>query len=346
MPGEAETADRPKSQDTSVADDERRKAKERDGDGARPESSPDKSPKDEVGQGQARQGQEVQGRGVQGRGAQGEERPSEPRFSRLRKKKDMPGGLWLKCESCSATIYRKELEEKGRVCPACGFHFTLPGRERIAHGAGRGHLAGALRRPAHARPAASSRTRCRTSRRCSGAIERTGPERGPDLRHRQRSRAGRIVLAVLDFSFMGGSMGEVVGEKIALAAELAATRAPAAGDLHQLGRRAHARGRDLADADGEDLRPRWRSSTTPGGFSICVLTHPTTGGVTASFASVCDITLAEPGALIGFAGPRVIATTLKQELPPGFQRAEFLLEKGQIDRDRAARRACAPSSRT
>ena len=69
-----------------------------------------------------------------------------------------------------------------------------------------------------------------------------------------------------------------------------------------------------------------------GGFSICVMTHPTTGGVTASFASVCDITLAEPGALIGFAGPRVIATTLKQELPAGFQRAEFLLEKGQIDR--------------
>src|SRR6185436_9991690 len=69
-----------------------------------------------------------------------------------------------------------------------------------------------------------------------------------------------------------------------------------------------------------------------GGFSVCVMTHPTTGGVTASFASVCDVTLAEPGALIGFAGPRVIATTIKQELPPGFQRAEFLLEKGQIDR--------------
>jgi acetyl-CoA carboxylase carboxyl transferase subunit beta len=68
-----------------------------------------------------------------------------------------------------------------------------------------------------------------------------------------------------------------------------------------------------------------------GGFAICVLTHPTTGGVTASFASVCDLTLAEPGALIGFAGPRVIATTLKQELPPGFQRAEFLMSKGQID---------------
>jgi acetyl-CoA carboxylase carboxyl transferase subunit beta len=69
-----------------------------------------------------------------------------------------------------------------------------------------------------------------------------------------------------------------------------------------------------------------------GGYAICVMTHPTTGGVTASFASVCDLTLAEPGALIGFAGPRVIASTLKQELPPGFQRAEFLLEKGQIDR--------------
>jgi acetyl-CoA carboxylase carboxyl transferase subunit beta len=140
-----------------------------------------------------------------------------------------------------------------------------------------------------------------------------------------------VVLAVLDFMFMGGSMGEVVGEKIALACELAGElRRPLLVFTSSGGARMHEGVLSLmqmaktcaALADFSD----------GGGFSICCMTHPTTGGVTASFASVCDVTLAEPGALIGFAGPRVIASTIKQELPTGFQRAEFLLEKGQIDR--------------
>jgi acetyl-CoA carboxylase carboxyl transferase subunit beta len=126
-------------------------------------------------------------------------------------------------------------------------------------------------------------------------------------------------------------MGEVVGEKIALATELAgARRRPLVMFTSSGGARMHEGVLSLMQM--AKTSAALAGFYDAGGYAICVLTHPTTGGVTASFASVCDVTLAEPGALIGFAGPRVIATTLKQELPPGFQRAEFLLEKGQIDR--------------
>ena len=258
-----------------------------------------------------------------------ERKPHESRFPRLRKKKDMPGGLWLKCESCGEMMYKKELEERRRVCPSCGFHFTLPGRERIAtlidpgtwderfadlrskdrlHFIDRGPYMEKIEQ-------AEQKTR-QTEALICGTGEIDGRE---------------IVLAVLDFSFMGGSMGEVVGEKIALAAELARNlERPLIIFTSSGGARMHEGVISLmqmaktssALADFNDA----------GGFSICIMTHPTTGGVTASFASVCDITLAEPGALIGFAGPRVIANTIKQELPPGFQRSEFLLAKGQLDR--------------
>jgi len=267
--------------------------------------------------------------------AQGGERPpdtppvlSETRFARLRKKKDMPGGLWLKCESCGQMIYRKDLEERGRVCPSCDFHFTLPGRERIAVTLDPGSFEERF-----------------TDLRTLDRLEFTDQVPYLEKVRKAEKKIGQaealicgtgtiegreLVLAVLDFSFMGGSMGEVVGEKIALAAELARVqRKPLVLFVGSGGARMHEGVISLmqmaktsaALADFYDA----------GGYAICVMTHPTTGGVTASFASVCDITLAEPGALIGFAGPRVIATTLKQELPPGFQRAEFLLEKGQID---------------
>jgi acetyl-CoA carboxylase carboxyl transferase subunit beta len=263
---------------------------------------------------------------------QGEEIParlSETRFTRLRKKKDMPGGLWLKCESCGAMIYRKELEEKGRVCPTCEFHFTLPGRERIAMTLDEGTWDQRF-----AELTALDRLGFKDSTpyldKVQRAVERTGQNEA--LLCGNGAIHGRpIVLVVLDFAFLGGSMGEVVGEKIALATELALEqKRPVVMFTGSGGARMHEGVISLmqmaktcaALADFNDA----------GGYSICVMTHPTTGGVTASFASVCDVTLAEPGALIGFAGPRVIATTLKQELPAGFQRAEFLIEKGQIDR--------------
>jgi len=254
---------------------------------------------------------------------------SETRFSRLRKKKDMPGGLWLKCESCGAMLYRKELEEKGRVCPTCEFHFTLPGRERVAMTIDEGTWqerfseVTALDRlgfkdgSTYAEKVEKARSRTKQN---EALICGTGKIDGRD-----------VVLAVLDFSFLGGSMGEVVGEKIALAAEIAiAESKPLIIFTGSGGARMHEGVLSLMQM--AKTCAALAELNDAGGFSICVMTHPTTGGVTASFASVCDITLAEPGALVGFAGPRVIATTLKQELPAGFQRAEFLLEKGQIDR--------------
>ncbi|MDZ4771687.1 MAG: acetyl-CoA carboxylase, carboxyltransferase subunit beta [Planctomycetota bacterium] len=244
------------------------------------------------------------------------------------KKKEMPGGLWLKCESCGQMIYRKELEEKGMVCPACEFHFTLPGRARVKMVMDEGTF-----EELYAELTALDRLHFRDSVLYSEKVRRT-VER---TKQNEALILGTgtiderpIVLAVLDFSFMGGSMGEVVGEKIALACDLARTRRePLVIFTSSGGARMHEGMLSLMQM--AKTSAALASLNESGGFSICVLTNPTTGGVTASFASVCDVTLAEPGALIGFAGPRVIATTLKQELPPGFQRAEFLVEKGQVD---------------
>ncbi|NOT30846.1 MAG: acetyl-CoA carboxylase carboxyltransferase subunit beta [Planctomycetes bacterium] len=260
----------------------------------------------------------------------GEEPKREGRLARLRfsKKKDMPGGLWLKCESCTQVIFRKELEEKGRVCPSCGFHFTVPGKERIKmtldEGSWREQFAEleAMDRLSFmdAQPYAEKVRR---------ATERSGQKEA--LLCGTGSILGRpVVLAVLDFNFMGGSMGEVVGEKIALAAELAVReQRPLVIFTSSGGARMHEGILSLMQM--AKTCAALQTLNEHGGFSICVMTHPTTGGVTASFASITDLILAEPGALIGFAGPRVIATTLKQELPPGFQRAEFLLERGMLD---------------
>ncbi|MBL8857165.1 MAG: acetyl-CoA carboxylase carboxyltransferase subunit beta [Planctomycetes bacterium] len=251
------------------------------------------------------------------------------RRSRLRwKKKEMPGGLWLKCESCGQMIYRKELEEKGMVCPACDFHFTLPGRARVNMVMDEGSF-----QEEFTELTALDRLQFKDTvlygEKVRRTVERT--KQNEALILGTGTIDGRpVVLAVLDFSFMGGSMGEVVGEKISLACDLARTRRePLVIFTSSGGARMHEGMLSLMQM--AKTSAALASLNEAGGFSICVLTNPTTGGVTASFASVCDITLAEPGALIGFAGPRVIATTLKVELPPGFQRAEFLLEKGQID---------------
>lgn len=259
-----------------------------------------------------------------------EEPKREGRLSRLRfsKKKDMPGGLWLKCESCTQVIFRKELEEKGRVCPACGFHFTVPGPERIRMTLDEGSW-----REQFAELEAMDRLDFQDAQPYAEKIRRASERSGQKeaLLCGTGTVLGRpVVLAVLDFNFMGGSMGEVVGEKIALAAELAVReRRPLLIFTSSGGARMHEGILSLMQM--AKTCAALQTLNDHGGFSVCVMTHPTTGGVTASFASVTDLILAEPGALIGFAGPRVIATTLKQELPPGFQRAEFLLDRGMID---------------
>lgn len=253
----------------------------------------------------------------------------DKRGRRLWKKREMPGGLWLKCENCGQMIYRKELEEKGRVCPACDFHFTLPGGERVRMVLDEGSF-----RERYAELTALDRLKFNDSVPYAEKIKRsvTKLSQNEALLCGTGTVEGReVVLAVLDFSFMGGSMGEVVGEKIALACDIARKeRKPLLVFTSSGGARMHEGMLSLMQM--AKTSAALATLNEAGGFSICVLTNPTTGGVTASFASVCDITLAEPGALIGFAGPRVIASTIKQELPPGFQRAEFLLDKGQVDR--------------
>ncbi|MGA0059371.1 MAG: acetyl-CoA carboxylase, carboxyltransferase subunit beta [Planctomycetota bacterium] len=250
-------------------------------------------------------------------------------WTRFTKKKDMPGGLWIKCESCGTMLFRKEFEAKHRVCTSCGYHFTLPGRERVLLTADEGSF-----EELFVDLAAEDRLgfvdRVPYGQKLVATREKTG-EQDAMIVGKATIHGIRCVIGVMNFSFLGGSMGMVVGEKVARAIEVAleenvpvilfscsggARMHEGAISLMQMAKTCGALAR-LQDA---------------GGFSISVMTHPTTGGVTASFASVCDLLLAEPGSLIGFAGPRVIATTIKKELPKGFQRAEFLLEKGQIDR--------------
>jgi acetyl-CoA carboxylase carboxyl transferase subunit beta len=267
---------------------------------------------------------------IRSESGEGEERRGEGRLARLRfsKKKDMPGGLWLKCESCGAVIFRKELEQRDRVCPSCQFHFTLPGHERIALVLDPGTW-----EERYAELAAMDRLgfqeKAPYADKLRAAVARSG-QQDALLCGTGAILGRRVSLAVLDFSFLGGSMGEVVGEKLALATDVARVEGlPLLIFTSSGGARMHEGALSLMQMAKTCAALSQLSAA--GGYSICVMTNPTTGGVTASFASVCDLVLAEPGALIGFAGPRVIATTLKQELPAGFQRAEFLLARGMID---------------
>ena len=250
-------------------------------------------------------------------------------WTRFTKKKDMPGGLWIKCDACGTMLFRKDFESRNRVCGTCEHHFTLPGRERVALTADEGSFE-ELYNDLVAEDRLGFVDRVPYREKLEKTREKTG-ENDAMIVGTATIKGLPVVLGIMNFAFLGGSMGAVVGEKVALAVETAAERGlPLVLFCCSGGARMHEGPLSLMQmaktcAALTELQKK-------GGFSISVLTNPTTGGVTASFASVCDILLAEPGALIGFAGPRVIATTIKKELPKGFQRAEFLLEKGQIDR--------------
>jgi len=247
---------------------------------------------------------------------------------RLRRKKDLPGGLWSKCPACAKMIYNKDLEGNLSVCPECGHHHSLGGRRRVELTADPGSFEeyfadlkpsdrlGFVDAVPYAEKLKQAQLKTGNNDACLVGI---------------CTIAGQpAVMAALDFTFMGGSMGEIVGEKVARAVELAGSRnLPVAIFSASGGARMHEGAISLMQmAKTCAALHRYREE---GGYSLSILTHPTTGGVTASFASVCDVTVAEPGALIGFAGPRVIQNTIRQELPAGFQRAEFLLQKGQVD---------------
>jgi acetyl-CoA carboxylase carboxyl transferase subunit beta len=236
-------------------------------------------------------------------------------------------GLFLKCEACRETLYLKELERNLRVCPKCGFHFRMPAAERVKL------LLGESAQPLFEGVRPADPLKFRDSRRYRDRLKDSEAKTGRV--DAIRAAQGTIedvpaVVAVLDYAFMGGSMGSVVGEVLARSAELALREkkplviVSASGgarmqegilSLMQMGKVSAALARL-----GEARVP-----------FVSVLTDPTTGGVTASFAMLGDVNVAEPKALIGFAGPRVIEQTIRQTLPDGFQRSEFLQDHGFVD---------------
>ncbi len=243
-------------------------------------------------------------------------------------KRAVPEGVWEKCESCSAVLYRPEMLRNLDVCPKCGHHMPIGARERLNHlfDAGSTSELFAELSPIDVLKFRDSK---KYADRIRAAQKQTGEKDALIVLH-GKLKAMPLTACAFEFAFMGGSMGAVVGEKFARAAEHALEqRTPlvcftaTGGARMQEGLFSLMQMAKTAAALG-----RLRSAGLP---YVVVLTHPTTGGVSASLGMLGDINLAEPGALIGFAGPRVIAQTVRETLPDGFQRSEFLKDHGAID---------------
>ncbi|MBN1621652.1 MAG: acetyl-CoA carboxylase carboxyltransferase subunit beta [Endomicrobiales bacterium] len=236
-------------------------------------------------------------------------------------KKDIPHGVWTKCKKCEQIVYNKALEENLKVCPKCGYYFRLSANERI-----------------------KQLTEPNSFNEFDQKIAPLNPLNFPEYTKKAKSSAlieavvtgeGKIgphgvVIAVLDFGFMGGSMGSVVGEKVTRACEHALKKKLPLIIISSSGGARMQEGvlSLMQMAKTSAALERLSENGIP---YISILTDPTTGGVTASFAMLGDINIAEPNALIGFAGPRVIEQTIKQKLPKGFQMSEFLLQHGMVD---------------
>ncbi|HEU0011828.1 MAG TPA: acetyl-CoA carboxylase, carboxyltransferase subunit beta [Verrucomicrobiae bacterium] len=252
----------------------------------------------------------------------------KPKLGGKSKKKEIPEGLWTKCPKCEAMVFDKELDENLKICPKCSHHFAITARERI-----------------HSLVETCSFEEMDADMTSVDVLEFTGVasyktkleayQKSTGLKDAVITGIGKIdgfrtALGVMDFSFLGGSMGSVVGEKLTRLIESATERSlPIIIISTSGGARMY-----------EGMFSLMQMAKTCGALAyharaklpyISVLTHPTTAGVMASYASVGDLIIAEPCAMIGFAGPRVIKDTTQAELPAGFQTAEFLLEHGLID---------------
>jgi len=254
-----------------------------------------------------------------------EKPPKEIRVDRPSK---VPEGLWVKCDSCRQILYNKELARNFKICPKCGFHFRLSAPERLRmlfDDEEYTELEGDLR--------SVDPLKFRDTKRYRDRLKQYEESVGPSeavLIGSGRMGGIPVIIGAMEFFFLGGSMGSVVGEKVARAAERAlAERRPllivstSGGARMQEGILSLMQMAKIAAALG-----RLSEARIP---YISIMTDPTTGGVTASFAMLGDLNVAEPNALIGFAGPRVIEQTIRQTLPEGFQRSEFLLEHGMLD---------------
>lgn len=241
------------------------------------------------------------------------------------KKVQIPEGLWVKCDNCKEIIYRKEVDKNFKVCPKCDYHFRISASERLPYLVDEGsflEVEDGLS-PRDFLGFKDYKDKLKTSRKKTGLKDA--------IISGEAKIGGRPVsLVIMDFNFMGGSMGSVVGEKIARTVERAIeNKTPFVSVASSGGARMQEGILSLMQmAKTSAAIARLGQAGLP---FISILTDPTFGGVTASFAMLGDIILAEPKSLIGFAGPRVIEQTIKQQLPPGFQRAEFLQEHGMID---------------
>jgi acetyl-CoA carboxylase carboxyl transferase subunit beta len=250
---------------------------------------------------------------------------SKPRLRSLDRRDDMPEGLWVKCSDCGALVHVLELKQNLHVCQQCGHHFLVDSRERITLLADPDSFDETETDLVSANPLGFAGY----SEKTAALREKTGLNDAV-ISGRIAIHGHRAMIAVMDFKFFAGSMGSVVGEKITRAIEMAITEK---------------RGMIIVSASSgarmqEGMLSLMQMAKTCGALArlseaklpyISLLTHPTTGGVTASFATIGDINLAEPRCMIGFAGPRVVKETTHQNLPPGFQTAEFMLEHGLVD---------------
>ena len=244
-------------------------------------------------------------------------------------KLEVPEGLWMRCQGCSKMIFKKVLEERQRVCPECGRHYRVEARTRIGQLTDTGSFeefnAGLVSTdPLNWKDTKTYRQRQADAQKNTGLAEAV-------LTGKAYIKGRAVILAVMDPFFVMGSMGSVVGEKVTAAIERATeaslpivivTCSGGARMQEGLVSLLQMAKTSAAVARHDDAK----------GLYITVLTDPTTAGVAASFASLGDVTLAEPKAMIGFAGPRVIWNTVKTELPEGFQTAEFMMEHGYVDR--------------
>ncbi len=244
------------------------------------------------------------------------------------RKKELPAGLWVKCPGCGEIVYKSELESGVGVCPKCRHHFQIGWQDRLASLIEPGSFEEIDSDLVSADPLdfqgqSSYASKMQDARRKTGmrdavvcGLATIGPV--------------RLVIGVMDFSFMGGSMGSVVGEKITRLIERGTRdKLPVLIICSSGGARMYEGMLSLVQmAKTSAAVARHSKADLP---YITVLTHPTTAGVMASYATLGDVIIAEPGALIGFAGPRVIRETTREEVPPGFQRSDFVLKRGLVD---------------
>jgi len=247
----------------------------------------------------------------------------------LKPRKEMPEGLWVRCPGCEHMLYKSTVEKNLNVCPECNHHFRIEAATRIKYIADEDSFQEILSDLTTEDPLGFKFRGTTYKQRIKADVKKSGVKEAM-LIGKAFIKGRGVILAVMEPNFMMGSMGFVVGEKLCAAVDMAmAEKLPLVAVCCSGGARMH---------EGVvSLGQMAKTSATlakfdeAGGLYICVLTDPTTGGVTASFATLGDCLIAEPGALIGFAGPRTIAETIKVELPEGFQTAEFMLEHGFLD---------------